>query len=71
MLKDQNDGGNRDLRSKGSDKTGVDVGGSDVLESTRNGAEDLYRILSFDATMAAIKPCSKSQDDHNEGIPQN
>lgn len=38
MLKQQDDGSDRELRSKSGDKSRVDIGGSDVLESARNGA---------------------------------
>ena len=38
MLKQQDDGGNRELRSKRGDQSRVDIRGSDVLESAGNGA---------------------------------
>ena len=38
MLKQQDDGGNRELRSKSGDQSRVDIRGSDVLESAGNGA---------------------------------
>lgn len=60
MLEHQDDGGNWELGTKGRDQTRVDIKGSDVLESPGNGKENLDRILAFDATMAAIEPCSKS-----------
>lgn len=71
VLKHQNDGGNWELRSKGRDQTRVDIRGSDVLKSPGDGAENLDGILAFDPTIAAIKPRSKDQDNHDEGIPQN
>ena len=57
MLKQQDDGGNRELRSKGRDQSRVDIGGSNVLESPRNGAQNLDRVFAFRiCPVTAVKP---------------
>ena len=72
MLKQQDDGGSRELRSKGRDQSRVDIGGSNVLQSSRNGAQNLDRVFAIGIDpMTAEKPRGKGKDDHNKGIPQN
>jgi len=72
VLKQQDDGSNRELRGEGGDKRRVDIRGSDVLESPRNGAQDPDGIFAFGVgPVAAIKPRRKGNNDHDKGIPQN
>jgi len=72
MLKQQDDGGNRELRSKGGDQGGVDIRGPNMLESSRNGAQYPDRVFAFGVDpVTAEKPRGKGKDDHDESIPQN
>ena len=72
MLKQEDDGGNRELRGKSRDQSGVDIGGSNVLEPSRNGAQNLDGVFAAGIDpVAAVKPCGEGKDDHNKGIPQN
>ena len=72
MLEQQDNGGNRELRGKGREEGRVDVGGSDVLESPRNRAQNPDRISAVGACpMTTEKPCGEGKDDHDKGIPQN
>jgi hypothetical protein len=70
VLEQQDDGGNGELRGKGGDQSRIDIGGSDVLESPRNSAQNLDRIFAFDSPVTAVKPCGNGKDDHYKGIPQ-
>jgi len=72
VLEQQDNGGNRELRGKGREEGRVDVGGSDVLESPRNRAQNPDRIFAFGiCPMTTEKPCGEGKDDHDKGIPQN
>jgi hypothetical protein len=72
MLEEQDDYCNRKLSSEGGDQSRVDIGGPNVLESSRNGAQDPDRVFAFGINpVTAVKPGGKGKDDHNKGIPQN
>ena len=70
MLKQQDYGGNGELRGKGRNQSRVDIRGPNVLESPRNSAQNLDRIFAFGAApVTAIKPRGDGKDDHHKGIP--
>lgn len=70
MLKKQDDGGNRKLRRKGRDQSRVDIGGSDVFESSRNGAQNLDGIFAFGVgPVTAVEPCGESNNDDHKSVP--
>ena len=72
MLKEEDDGGSRKLRSKGGDQSRVDIRGSNVLESSRNGTQNLDRVFAFGiCPVTAEKPGGNGKDDQNKGVPQN
>ena len=49
----------------------IDIGSTDVLETSRNVQEDRNRICAFFIlTMTAIQPGSKGQDDNYEGTTE-
>jgi hypothetical protein len=69
VLKHEDYGGNRELRTKGRDQGWVDVGGTDVLKSTGNRPQELDGIFAFDTAMATVKPGGKGEDNHDESVP--
>ena len=70
VLKQQDDGGNRELRAKGGDESRVDIRGPDVLESARNRAQNLDWGFAFGVEpVTAVKPGGKGEDYHDKGIP--
>ena len=71
MFEHQDDSGNREFRSKGRDQTRVNIRGSDVLETSGDGTQNLDGVFAFDSAMTAVKPGSKSEDNNDESIPQN
>ena len=72
MFKQQDDSCSGELRSKGGDQSRVDIGGSNVFESSRNGAQNLDWVFAFGIDpVTTVKPGGKGKDDQNKGIPQN
>ena len=72
MLKQQDDGGNRNLGSKGGEQSRVDIWGSNMFESPRDRAQNPDRIFAFGVDpVTAIKPRGEGKDDHDKGVPQN
>ncbi len=49
----------------------VNIGSTNVLETPRNGLEDLDWICTlFTPTMAGVQPRRKGQDDNHEGAAE-
>lgn len=72
MLKQQDDGGDGELRSEGRNQGSVYIRGANLLESPRNGAQYPDRVFAFGVdSVTAVKPRGKGKDDHDESIPQN
>jgi hypothetical protein len=67
VLEQQNYCSNGDFGRKCRQQPRVDVGSTDVLETSRHGPEDLDRIRAFCAlAMTRIQPGGKSEDNDDE-----
>lgn len=70
MLEQQDDSGDGELRGKGRNQSRVNVRGSDVFETSRNGAQNLDWIFAFGVDpVTAVEPCGNGDDEHDKGIP--
>lgn len=71
MLKQENNGRDRELTGQGAQKSGVNHGGTDMLETAGNSLQNFDGVFArFALAVTAIQVRCQGEDDNDKGITE-